>query len=224
MAEGVSDSVPAARVLVLWSDRAGRHTAERLLRTGAAGWSDVPEADVRLLRLCPACGSDRHGRPLLAPVRGRTLPFVSISRAGPVTVVALCDAGAVGVDVEPAAAAGFPGFDAVALHPRETAPGPHDRTLTWVRKESLLKATGQGLDVDPAWVRLTAPSEPPALVSWAGPDPPRQPVWMHDLDTVAGHVAAVSVLAAAAPALEVRQEPPAAPADPSGTATGRTAR
>lgn len=224
MAEGVSGSVPSGRLLVLWSDRAGRLTAERLLRSGAAGWLHVPEDDVRLLRLCPSCGSDRHGRPLLAPVRGRTPPSVSISRAGRVTVVALCDSGAVGVDVEPVGAAGFPGFDAVALHPRETAAGPHERTVTWVRKESLLKTTGQGLDVDPACIRLTAPSEPPALVAWEAPHPPRMPVWMHDLDTAAGHVAAVSVHAATRPALEVRQEPPAAPAGPSGTATGRTAR
>lgn len=220
----MSDSVPTARVLVLWSDRAGLHTAERLLRTGAAGWLHVPEADLRLVRLCPSCGSDRHGRPLLAPVRGRTVPSLSISRAGQVTVVALSDAGAVGVDVEPADAAGFPGFGAVALHPQETAAGPHERTLTWVRKESLLKATGQGLDVDPSCIRLTPPSEPPALVSWAAPDPPRLPVWMHDLDTAPGHVAAVSVHAAVAPELEVRRESPAGPEGPSGAATGRTAR
>ena len=220
----MSDVVPTARVLVLWSDRAGRHAAERLLRTSAAGWLHVPEADLRLVRLCPSCGSDRHGRPQLAPVRGHTVPSVSISRAGPVTVVALSDVGSVGVDVEPEDAAGFPGFGAVTLHPRETAAGARERTLTWVRKESLLKATGQGLDVDPACIRLTPPSELPALVSWEAPDPPRLPVWMHDVDTVSGHVAAVSVLSKGPPELEVRQEAPAGPEGRSGTAIGRRAR
>lgn len=215
---------PATRVLVLWSDRGDRDTAERLLRAGAADWLHVPEADLRLIRLCPSCGSDRHGRPLLAPLRGHTVPSVSISRAGPVTVVALSGAGDVGVDVEPAGAAGSPGFGAVALHPLEAAAGPHERTLTWVRKESLLKATGHGLAVDPACIRLTPPSEPPALLAWDAPDAPQLPVWMHDLDTAAGHVATVSVRAAVAPRLEVRQAAPAGPEGPSRTATRRTAR
>ena len=80
---------------------------------------------------------------MLALLPGLAAPDVSISRAGPVTVIALSTAGAVGVDVERADAAGFEGFAAVALHPSEDSASAQEQTVTWVRKESLLKATGK---------------------------------------------------------------------------------
>ena len=189
----------SSRILVVWAALATGDVVDHLVRDEAARWLDVDEAFVRLVRLCPACGSSRHGRPLLAPVPGLEMPHVSVSRAGQVGVVALCDAGAVGVDVEPVGAAGFAGFRDVALHPSEPSEPsePSDtvrgRTVTWVRKESLLKATGHGLGVDPRLVRLTDPAEPPAVVAWQAPRPPAQ-VWMADIVTAPGHVAAVTVL------------------------------
>ena len=38
----------------------------------------------------------------------------------------------------------------------------------WVRKEAVLKASGVGLDEDPREVEITAPSQPPRLIRWAG--------------------------------------------------------
>ena len=181
------------RVLVVWAALTSGEVVDHLVREEAALWLDVDEAVVRLVRLCPDCGSSRHGRPLLAPVQGLEMPHVSISRAGQVGVVALCDAGTVGVDVEPAGAAGFAGFRNVALHPSEPSATVRGRTVTWVRKESLLKATGHGLGVDPRLVRITDPAQPPAVVAWQAPRPPEK-VWMADVVTAPGHVAAVTVL------------------------------
>ena len=96
---------------------------------------------------------------------------MSISRAGPVTVIALSTVGAVGVDVERADAAGFEGFAAVALHPSEASASAQEQTVTWVRKESLLKATGRGLLLDPALLRISEPGDRPALLEWPGPRP-----------------------------------------------------
>lgn len=158
--------------------------------------------DLRLTHLCPACGSPEHGRPVLCvdgePGRG---PSVSVSRAGRLTVVAVSGAGPVGVDVEADRAADFPGFDRVALHPREHSTA--DDTVVWVRKESVLKATGHGLRVEPSRLRVTAADEPPALVEWDGPGAPPT-AWMYDVETAPGHVAAVTVLAPRRPVLVVR--------------------
>ncbi len=203
-----------ARVLVVWSSDSTPDLADRLVRVEAARWLGVGEDELRLLRLCPSCGSSGHGRPLLAPIRGLTVPHVSISRADRVSLVALCDAGPVGVDVERKGSAGFDRFADVGLHPSEGATTARARTVTWVRKESLLKASGHGLGVDPRRIRLTGPSEPPALVDWSAPRPPGS-AWMFDVGTLRSHVAAVTVLAATAPELVVRPSAQAARARPA---------
>lgn len=196
-------------VLVLFSDHEGRRRADPLVREAASREFGVPEHAMRVVRLCPSCGSSAHGRPQLAPVPGLRVPDVSISHTGEVTLVALSSAGAVGVDVERSEAAAFAGLAAVALHPAEEAGSVRDLTTTWVRKEALLKATGRGLAVDPARIRLAGPGEPPALLEWplAGPRPPVQ---MYDVETVPGHVAAVAVLGRDPARLVVRRAAPAA--------------
>jgi 4'-phosphopantetheinyl transferase len=86
---------------------------------------------VRVVRLCPHCGSGAHGRPLLV---GSDLA-VSISYAGRLAAVAW-GRGPVGVDVELAGtegiAGGVDGIDSV------------DRA-EWTRIEALAKAAGTGL-------------------------------------------------------------------------------
>ena len=136
---------------------------------------------------------------------------MSISYAEDVTVVALTEAGPVGVDVERRDAADFPGFDAVAAHAQEELDEVRPRTITWVRKESLLKATGHGLAVDPRRIRVAAPSQPAELIQWDAADPPDGPVWMQDVEITSAHVAAVTVLAQERPELVVRRADPAAP-------------
>ena len=111
--------------------------------------------DVTSGRLCPACGSDAHGRPW---VRHRGQPLhVSLSRSGPHLVTVIADS-PVGVDVEVAPIDVHP---SLVFAPGETG----DLAATWARKEAILKARGTGLTTpmsevvlaDERWWDLDAP-------------------------------------------------------------------
>ncbi|GAB3665307.1 hypothetical protein GCM10027596_31280 [Nocardioides korecus] len=197
-----------------WVPDAARLAADSLLRRLAALHTGAAVDQVQVGRLCPRCASSGHGRPH-ALVAGRDRVWVTLARAGPLTLAAACTDAAVGVDVE--AWGAFDGIDDEAvLHPRERAGSAHDRALTWVRKESLLKAVGVGLTVDPRAVRLGPASQPPRLVSWPGPGPVPV-VAMRDLD-VPGHAASLTVLAQREPRVSLRW---AAPGGAPGPATPR---
>lgn len=205
-------------VTVVWGFGTERELAGRLIRAAISG-PDGSSSDLHLVHRCPACGRGEHGRPILSwGSEAGEAPFVSISRAGLLTVVAVSEVGPVGVDVEADGAAAFPGFDRVALHPRE--PSTTNDTVVWVRKESVLKATGHGLRVEPSLLRVTAPDEPAALVEWNAPDPPST-TWMYDVRTAPGHVAAVTVLAPQRPALVVRAAREAPPREARGSTAPR---
>lgn len=165
----------------------------------------VPGRGAHVTNHCGLCGSATHGRPLLSPIPGILVPHVSISYAADLTVVALTEAGGVGVDVERSDAASFPSFDAVVAHKNEGLRSGPTETITWVRKESLLKATGRGLTVDPRLILLTEPGESPALVEWAAPHPPQTSVWMLDVETTSKHVTAVTVLSEDQPEIVARR-------------------
>lgn len=141
--------------------------------TGAPGLS--------LAHACPQCGSAAHGRPVLRGVEGASVSLSRPRDPGP-ALVALCVGAGVGVDTEHHGAVAFAGFDAVALHPRETCADDAARTRLWVRKEALLKAHGTGLATDPRTVRLAMDG-----TVLAGP-----PATLVDLDH-AGQTAAVAV-------------------------------
>lgn len=83
----------------------------------------------RIVRVCPRCGSDRHGRPTAVG----SSATVSIAYAAGLVAVAWSWTGPAGIDVE-------------ADGPRVDEFG--DR-LFWTRTEALLKATGEGLRRDP---------------------------------------------------------------------------
>lgn len=162
--------------------------AHDLLRTEAARFHRVPPDRIVLVHRCRRCGSDTHGLPLLLPTAAvRDPAHVSLARAGDLSVVALTDAGPVGVDVEPDGAADFPAFDDVARHPDERGT---DATVVWVRTEALLKAHGLGLAVDPRDIGIDADGS----VTWDSPHAPPGPAWLRDLG-LPGHVGAVVVLA-----------------------------
>lgn len=204
---GSPESPSAATVFVLWCAGADRELARRLIRAASqrAGVSAPAEGSIRVINHCRSCGSSDHGRPVLLQGAGLRTSHVSISYAEDLTVVALTGLGPVGVDVERRDAASFPGFDGVAAHAREESRNARTRTITWVRKESLLKATGHGLTVDPRLVQISRPDEPPALIAWSAADPPRGPVWILDVEIAGGYSAAVAVLAPARPVLLVRR-------------------
>lgn len=142
-------------------------------------------ADLRIVRACRSCGSSLHGRPEVVGAHGPQL-HVSLSRAGGLAVVAVCDAGPVGVDAELTSS---------------TRRGWGPDVQTWVRKESVLKATGHGLAVDPDLVVVSAPGAAAALVDWRSPEPLGAAAWMFDLPCPAGFVATATVLADRRPQL-----------------------
>jgi 4'-phosphopantetheinyl transferase len=170
--------------VVRWSDRVD---ATDLLAADAAELLGRP---VAVGHHCVRCGADDHGAPFLV---GAPRLHVSLARAGGLSIVALTEAGRVGVDVERDDAAGFDGFAAAALHPDERARSPLEGTRTWVRKEAVLKATGRGLAVDPRRVRVSEARQPAALLDWSAPDSPGE-VWLADVPVTDGWLAAVAVV------------------------------
>jgi 4'-phosphopantetheinyl transferase len=109
---------------------------------------------------------------------------VSLSRAGQLAVLAVSDAGPVGVDVE-----------------RRHVPARTPDVATWVRKESVVKATGHGLVINPDLIDVTPPGSAPALLAWPDDEPLDSPAWMFDVECPDGYIAAATVLSSAQPDL-----------------------
>lgn len=115
-------------------------------------------------------GRDCFGRPSLGGDVGRNGPAISLSSRGSTAALAFADSEAVGVDVELVDPQRLnASFVLHALHPREqeifrSVPADErDRWLasTWSFKESLLKAAGVGLEVDPRTVETQLPPRLP---------------------------------------------------------------
>lgn len=163
-----------ARVDVRWlrhdDDRSPRAAADSAL--GAHALDFVGPGAIRVGRICPACGSDQHGRPWLRHNDRRLA--ASLSRSGPhvVTVIADRPTG-LGVDVEHIAdVAGRVSPDQVR-HP-DDPPTPDAESLTrmWVAKEAILKAEGTGLrtqlteiPVVQSTITLVSVAAPPGFVA-----------------------------------------------------------
>ena len=122
----------------------------------------TPPADLRIVRTCPSCGSP-HGRPRLAGAGG---PEFSIASAGHCVAVAVLPGGAVGVAVE------------------ERIRGATEPAVPRVRRQAVLEATDQGLDVPVEALVLTPP---PVLHRHR-----QEPVWLRDLPAPPGFVAALA--------------------------------
>lgn len=151
---------------------------------------------VSIDRTCPHCGRP-DGRPRLA---GNTGVRFSVSHSGDVVVVAFTVNCAVGVDVERLDPSRGPELAQLILSPAERAdfdtlpPAGQLRGFFryWVRKEAVLKATGEGLRVPFGDLTLSPPDQPPRLVEWVGrPEvPPR--VHLVDLPCDPGYAASLA--------------------------------
>jgi 4'-phosphopantetheinyl transferase len=132
----------------------------------------VAVGEVDLLQQCDRCAGP-HGRPT-SVVAGQAGPCVSISHAGGYVIAAVADR-PVGVDLEPVSQDRLD-VAAVALSPAERAQldtvalaeRPATLIRWWVRKEAVLKATGEGLRAELRALRVTPPWDAPAV---AGPSP-----------------------------------------------------
>jgi phosphopantetheinyl transferase len=174
------------------SRRASYATGRVLLHELVAEVSGQPADAVVVTSRCPRCGSDEHGRPHTS-VDGL---HVSLGHA-PGVVLATVAWRPCGVDVERLEDADrLANAARVVLSPTEIRRGsgadPTALLRTWVRKESLLKAWGSGLQVRPEDLTLsdddsstTRPVDAPAGL------PPAE---IHDL--VGGHVQRTDLVAA----------------------------
>lgn len=166
-------------------DMAAFITAHALQRSVIAEVFDVDPTSLTFERRCATCGSERHGKPSI--VDHPEWSF-SLSYTNDLAVIALTQAGEVGVDIETVIEADFAGFDQVTLNAAETAAFEGyagdallvARATVWSRKEAVLKASGHGLAVDPSQVLVTGPTQEAALVDWRTSEPQPGPVQLHD--------------------------------------------
>ena len=166
----------------------------------------IPPDRVPIDRRCARCGG-AHGRPQLA--EAAELDF-SLSHSGAVIVLAVArsragDRGprAVGIDVElvaPAVADEAPvdivlsQAEQIAFSRLDAAAQPEAFFRYWVRKEAVLKATGDGLAVPMTRLTVSGPDQPPRLAAWKGrPSFPRM-VALHDLHAEPGYAAALAIV------------------------------
>ncbi|MFG1921393.1 4'-phosphopantetheinyl transferase family protein [Cryptosporangium sp. NPDC048952] len=146
------------------ADRARFTVAASLLRVVSGAHLGIEPLRVAVTRSCPDC--DRpHGRPVL-PVAGWEC---SVSHSGDRVAVAIGRTGALGVDVEEVSQRDDAGLREMVLAADERG---DDFVTYWVRKEAVLKATGEGLRVSLTEIAVTAPDTEPALVRAHHPDLP----------------------------------------------------
>lgn len=192
-------------------DRLRSTIAHALLRRRAGEVLGVAPELVVVRRRCPYCGATDHGRPEIEPIAGAPPPpAVSLAHAGGVAVVALAAAGPLGVDVEPTRAASdwgrvrthvFSGDEWAAT--ARAADPEAARLAAWTRKEAAAKATGHGVELGLARVRIDART---GRDGWYGVTLPDGLGRLRVCDVVvaSGYAAAVAADPGPAPAVVVR--------------------
>lgn len=210
------------------ADRRRLAASRALLRHALAETTGIAPADQRFIRRCDICGGP-HGKPRLVPpdvdlateqdtstavqTASWTTPHTTISHSGEVVMVAVHPTRPVGVDVEEVGGADFAGFEQVALTPEEArllaalpeADRPAARTRWWVRKETILKATGHGLAVEPSSLAVSAPDRRPELLTWSVSGTPTPQVTLADVPLSGPYAAAVAALGKAPVRVALRE-------------------
>jgi 4'-phosphopantetheinyl transferase len=129
-----------------------RRVLTRLVVAQAAG---VAPTELELSRHCRLCGHPTHGKPRLV-IPGSDLEF-SVACTGTVVAIALSSGSEVGIDIER-----MPDESQRSSHALCDSEG-RGALQTWTKKESLLKAIGVGLGIDPNEVHVSEPRQSPAV-------------------------------------------------------------
>jgi 4'-phosphopantetheinyl transferase len=171
--------------------RADRYRSEADRRSFVLGVAllKLATGSAAVVRTCDECGGP-HGRPR---VPGSGL-HVSVSRAGDHVAVATTAAGPVGIDIERTNRPAPPARDVVTAD--EPVTSPRDLFVYWCRKESVVKATGEGLRV-PLTEVLVSPTDYPARL--LGYRQNCLHAWLTDLHMPSGLVGALTALSPARP-------------------------
>jgi 4'-phosphopantetheinyl transferase len=164
---------------------------------------NIAAASVPLDRTCGQCGQP-HGRPRLTSDAG--LAF-SVSHSGNLIAMAVVQTandehGMVGVDVEQVTARNVEELADAVLSPDEriefnslnTAARQSAFFRYWVRKEAVLKATGEGLAAPMAQLTVSGPTRRPALRDWGTLPGFSRQVALHDLGAAPGYHASLAVI------------------------------
>ncbi|GAA1037768.1 4'-phosphopantetheinyl transferase superfamily protein [Virgisporangium ochraceum] len=168
-------------------DRVRQVLGAIMLRLAVGAETGRPPDEVVVDRTCPGCAQP-HGRPML-PGTGL---HASITHSADVVGLALTRVAPVGLDVERISEIDVASLSRSVLHGSERAPDLPSFFTYWTRKESVTKATGDGLRALLTGVRVSGPDEPPAVVAY--PDRGRLPAVMVDLHPGEGYAGALTVL------------------------------
>lgn len=183
-------------------DRARFATARLVTRAALARRVGIAPAAVELDATCPRCGA-QHAKPVAG---GRAAGLeLSISHSGDRVAVAIAEGAQVGLDVEgqPALGGGDgrdlweavlrPGEQALVARLPEELRG--DAFLAvWTRKEAILKATGDGLDVAMTELEVSPGTAEPRVLSSAGHLPPATSIALVELHPGAGYRATLAAI------------------------------
>ncbi|GIG61293.1 4'-phosphopantetheinyl transferase [Longispora fulva] len=166
-----------------------------IVRLVLADMTGIAPEKLELDRECTRCAGP-HGKPRLV---GSDLRF-SVSHSGDRIGVAFATGVELGLDVERAEGRDRDGVADAVLTPAELAgwralPEPQREAAFytyWTRKESVVKATGDGLNAPMDELHVSAPGEPPRLLTYPGGL--ALDATMTDLDPGPGYAAALTVL------------------------------
>jgi len=196
---GILDEAERARRAALnrGEDRACFTAGAALIRLVVGEYTGTAARAVPVRRDCPDCAVP-HGKPRV-PHSGL---HISLSHSGRLVALAVTPRAPVGIDIEAMSPRDIDGLWRMILAPGERRSTAEGFYTSWCRKESAVKATGDGLRTPMTKVRVSAPTEPPVLLRYRDHTPAAA---MGDFRPAAGYAGAVTVLAAGPLDLEVRR-------------------
>lgn len=156
-------------------------------RLALAGLLGVAPEHVPLVRECADC-DEPHG-----PPRVPDGPHLSVSHSGALVTVAVSPHAPLGIDVEERRRM-TTDIASHVLAPGERADDERELLTYWTRKEALLKATKDGLRVPMTRLHVSAPDDPPRLLSWKDRPDLESRLTLHTLVPDEAHLASLALL------------------------------